>query len=531
MKKLLLILGILIPVGVIAVLIGLYFSYMHTQRLTPTEVKEVTPDWSKASKGNWSPWYKDDQGTKTWNPAASFNAWLTTVPEEDKAWPVMVDLWYANLDFYQTDGISYFPQELHNWDEFADVMRLDSNRELIDRAADAMTRPVMGAELVDGTGQTEHDAIIRHGLEDQEWNPDQRFDTPASRISLPALSAHRSLMNIFKSSALVALVDGDPDRFVYLMEVSIGSAKLALEYPTMISQLVHMAIIAQTLETIQWALQYHPDTLDETHLDRLDAAIKDHADPKFIWQGEAVFFHDAFRRIGGPDGKLSLREQLDYGVGQGLAIEGPAANIPDSQLDASIARPLLVYNRVLSFAALNAITPWRNRTTSSYQIYLQQTATMNASSKTMLDIMLPAMNKMSARMRQQHNDISATRTAIAVYRYRAVNGDFPEQLDMVQADLTEFPDEFTGLPLLYKKTNDGPVIYSVGNNLEDEDGQQSPDGNYKWIHPRETKQLLSADPTSIEGDFVYFPSPPLEKIKSQSDEELEAWERENYNDD
>jgi hypothetical protein len=66
-------------------------------------------------------------------------------------------------------------------------------------------------------------------------------------------------------------------------------------------------------------------------------------------------------------------------------------------------------------------------------------------------------------------------TAIAVERYRAANGKLPDELsDLIPTFLPAVPvDPFDGMPLRYKKLAKGYVVYSVGEDREDNGGAET----------------------------------------------------------
>lgn len=69
-------------------------------------------------------------------------------------------------------------------------------------------------------------------------------------------------------------------------------------------------------------------------------------------------------------------------------------------------------------------------------------------------------------------EMTLTATALAVHR--AETGKFPEKLaELTPKLLEEVPtDPFTGKPLIYRRTAEGYVLYSVGPDLEDDDGTE-----------------------------------------------------------
>ncbi|HEV2947227.1 MAG TPA: hypothetical protein VGX70_07610 [Gemmataceae bacterium] len=63
---------------------------------------------------------------------------------------------------------------------------------------------------------------------------------------------------------------------------------------------------------------------------------------------------------------------------------------------------------------------------------------------------------------------------VAVERYRLANGRWPERLeDLVPAYLSKIPiDLFDGQPLRFRRLKDGVIIYTVGEDQEDDGGQR-----------------------------------------------------------
>jgi len=97
------------------------------------------------------------------------------------------------------------------------------------------------------------------------------------------------------------------------------------------------------------------------------------------------------------------------------------------------------------------------------------------------------------RNRVYHDGLIAT---VALLRYKAEKGSNPEILDeLVNAGyLTQLPrDPFSDKPLVYKKTNEGFTIYSVGLNFKDDGGKLERDKKGK-------PQMWAG-----KGDAVFWP--------------------------
>ena len=85
----------------------------------------------------------------------------------------------------------------------------------------------------------------------------------------------------------------------------------------------------------------------------------------------------------------------------------------------------------------------------------------------------------------------AAEAGVAALRYYNANGRLPVSLDALLPDYLDMvpTDPFTGKPLLYRQTDDGVMIYSVGGNGIDDGGrprlltpEEGPDSDY-WKRP------------------------------------------------
>jgi hypothetical protein len=111
-------------------------------------------------------------------------------------------------------------------------------------------------------------------------------------------------------------------------------------------------------------------------------------------------------------------------------------------------------------------------------------------------IIAPAYDRISSIAWRVKTHREATLTILAVLRFQKEKGKFPDNLDeLVQAGyLAKLPDDaFSPGPLTYKKTEDGFLLYSWGENLKDDGGQV--------IRDKKGRINLFSD----EGDWVFWP--------------------------
>jgi len=120
----------------------------------------------------------------------------------------------------------------------------------------------------------------------------------------------------------------------------------------------------------------------------------------------------------------------------------------------------------------------------------------------LLEILTPALSRISELSHRNRADVEAVLTIIAILRYEQDSGGYPQNLEQLIADdyLKELPlDPFSDKPLVYKKTQDSFILYSVGRNFTDDGGVYGKD--------RKGKPRLWY---SLDGDAVFWPVPKLQ---------------------
>ena len=87
-------------------------------------------------------------------------------------------------------------------------------------------------------------------------------------------------------------------------------------------------------------------------------------------------------------------------------------------------------------------------------------------------LLLPAMSKLGEAFRRKHAYLRCTIAALAAERYRHDKKEWPDEIDKLYPKyLAAIPlDSFDGLPLRYRRLEDGVMIYSVGTDAIDNGG-------------------------------------------------------------
>ena len=90
-----------------------------------------------------------------------------------------------------------------------------------------------------------------------------------------------------------------------------------------------------------------------------------------------------------------------------------------------------------------------------------------------LSMVLPALERASLAAARNQAWLDVCKIGLALKIYRGKNGHYPDSLDELKpGTLPEIPlDTFTGKGLIYRKTTNSVIIYSVGENRKDDSGQ------------------------------------------------------------
>jgi len=525
MKKALIIIGSLLAVLallVVGVGIWAYNEFLHTEPLTQAELAELTVDWDEATGGNWSPWYTRVDGTTEWNPVASYNDWVVSVPEEEKAWPALVEVFHDHYrSVFQADAYLEYagtlPHHQERWARWRELLDTEAVTSLTAGLEKAVSRPVLGCELLNSTDPYEHAALIEHGFEDAQWEPNPPENQEMLEAQLPWLGRLRGVTNVLQGRAALALEKGNPDEFVRLIGAMERASNLNADLPILIGRLVEIAIDSRNHETIGWALAAHRDQLDETHLARLADVLDAQARMNFDWWGERLTFHDAVRRMADENGAISAE-----GFADGSVLYGEPVSLPLAKLDASARAMLLVHHRTLERGAELSELPWKEQLASAETVLETERDRLNFLADKVLDILIPAVDKAVGRVRMFRQQTIGMQTAVAAHRHRLRHGDFPTTIDAIDDDLLTFDpiDAFTGEPLKYRLTETGPLIYSVGDDRVDDGGmirwrfENTDEGEQlrkrtwpDWHTFEEADRLLRKNPEAIRGDWILFPAP------------------------
>ncbi len=513
---------------VLIVLLGVgiwvYVSFVHVKPLSESELTGLTPDWSVVTKGNWSPWHTEVDGSQVWNPTASFNTWLATIPREDKAWPVVIDILIGHPELFERELIESEPgsdPDSDHWNQMVQLLEQPETPAIVDRLSEALSRPYFGFGRYSSTDEDEHAAMLAHGIEDENWDPNPEPNPGLFDLRNHTLGKLRDAAHLLKVSAMNELKDNQPDVFVDRAQTIIGMRRFSNEFPSLISWFMESAFENVGYELIAWALENHSDQFTDEHLSTLQSIVGNLSSRTFVWENAALEFHDLSRRLAQEDGSFSA---VNFRLLN--AVSGVPTNIPDSELHPSLQRILWVFNTSVRQGTPLSKFDRSDGLASSTEIYELHKGSLSKMGQMFTDMHTPHLDSLARRNRLHIQKSLALQLTLAVHRHKLRHGSFPDSIDNLDNDLlpVEPIDLFTWKPLGYRLTDTGPIIYSVGDDRIDNQGTPrwyfknvSEYGSdeilvrkyrqAKLISPEEAQEMLKDNPEFITGDWVFFPFP------------------------
>ena len=308
---------------------------------------------------------------------------------------------------------------------------------------------------------------------------------------LPHLSRARAISQYLSLHAVAALRDGD--RNTALEDVKLMFRLLAAirQEPTLISQLVRMAVLKSALQPVWEGLADHlwrdaDVSVIQDELGKLDFL----ADYHLAMRGErgCELWAMNYLRKAGLQGLVEMglsggsAGQTDWGKSLGQAV---FRLIPSGWFDQnklSICR--------LQDQYLISLVPPGDRRLAPPEVFRaadsalwQRWRPYNMFGR----MLLPALGRAAERFAQAQTTANLARVACALERYRLANGQFPESLRALVPKFIEQvpPDVMNGQPLKYRRTDDGQfVLYSVGRDRTDDGGkiELTKGGSLDWRH-------------------------------------------------
>jgi hypothetical protein len=279
------------------------------------------------------------------------------------------------------------------------------------------------------------------------------------------LNPLRQASRLLSLEAMEQTEEQRPQEAVESVIASLSVSRSLNQEPVLISYLVHVACQGISLESLQRILNRMP--LTDAQLAKLSAAIEESENQQALTRafvGERCMGDDIFDSL--RSGKVPMKDMFMFlGDPPWWRIFFPLYRTTGLlELDERCYLDIMEENVKATqlpppegMAAANAVLDKVNHLSHCHVLSR---------------MLLPALDGAMIKAGRCDAMIRDSQTAIAVERYQLANGTLPKQLsDLVPALLSAVPsDPFDGKPLRYKTLGKGYIVYSVGEDREDNGG-------------------------------------------------------------
>ena len=154
---------------------------------------------------------------------------------------------------------------------------------------------------------------------------------------------------------------------------------------------------------------------------------------------------------------------------------------------------------------------------SAVAAVLSPAARSEAAATIMIQLLFPAMDAALTAQDRANTRIELTRLAAALAVYRAEQGQYPAKLDdLVPSVLDKLPvDLYNAKPFVYKRIDPGYLLYSIGENGQDDGGSNQQQGTFEGLPVNDDNSGAASQPSAaqIPSDAdditIRVPAPPL----------------------
>jgi len=435
---------------------------------------------------------------------ALLNEKAAAVPEQERAWPYYRESGIALLEnpmpsdvFFDEDIEEPSWQDEKGWNHFEHWLTVH-----------------------EGTLETLHEATSKEGLgfilssevaeEDKDLWPDEYasqqneelLDGFVISVLLPQLGPMRRMALLLSVDAKSAAASGDADRCLDDIQSMVQVGNHVREHPLLISDLVSHAIYNITFNTLGEIVEHEPTLFSAEHYATLEeelGALEEHLGIRL--EGERYFMYDLLQRIytddGNGDGRLipvdasrliAYTESVSSGSTSTSLLPALFAPIADVCF-ASRKEMHDEYTRRIEFAKSqseiplaefkqgnSAVTnPWESPRSSLDPYFI-------------VNLLFPALERATLQGKYTRANRDAMLAVLYAVQEHNETGQWPT--DLSEAGVL---DAWSSMPFLITTVDENPVIYSVGFDQEDDNGQFDP--------------TASRMNEKSDGDWIVWPNP------------------------
>jgi hypothetical protein len=352
---------------------------------------------------------------------------------------------------------------------YTELTNLEPNRRLSEPVAEGLRAEL--DELAPALAEARR--LVDYPSGQTEFTPAKN---PMATL-LPYAQDARQLVRLLQFDVNRRTQDSRPDEALGSVHAMLNVSRSIGDEPTLISQFVRMAIDGVAGASLQRVLaQGEPS---EAVLARLQAELAREATvPRYLYglRGERALNFDLI-------GKLATGELTAKDLSGDDTLE-PAVRLqpPGDRSRAFYRRNQAVALRFMNRAVEIAKKPFDEQAPFWVQWNADLTALkadrLKALSHSLVLLLLPAVEAAWKADQRVTSVLQSCTAAVACERYRRNEGRWPGELaDLVPMYLPAVPtDPYTGKPLYSKRTEDGLLVYGLGEDKADDGGNLSPRG-------------------------------------------------------
>ena len=434
------------------------------------------------------------------NYLADRNAEAVATPPEERAWPAIYEPLLAMEpipDFmnerrwpFGTGYAGTTPPTAEQWQTARAY--ISEHQGHLAELRTAAGLPALGIVLSDVVDQDY--APLAAAARGYAFKPDTPTENPPMwDILLPHLGDMRRTAKLLATDALIAAQDGQSGRVIDDIGALNNLARLSGNGLSLIEQLNAVQIETTAHETIAQILTEHVSELDEADLTAWSSTSQrlSAREPLIDLEGERAMVLDVLQRTYSPAGQLTKHGARFIATKS----VGPSKAAAESRklVEAAATRDTVVsvLDQLLAAGARDIETPHWQRD-GWHVAALKDAVGWDSWSARFcaIDAVMNSYNRVANQCERLRQRRTATSVIIALCRHRLRHDVFPENLAGLDADLLDHVpiDRFSGEPLRWTVGESGAVLYSIGNDRDDDGGSPIADpDSLNWLPPGDTR--------------------------------------------
>ncbi len=329
-------------------------------------------------------------------------------------------------------------------------------------------------------------ALLEQASRRPECNFNLKYEDGAGAL-LPHLAKMRSVARLLCAKALIEADAGNSDKAFDTILVGLRMSNHLKDEPSLISQLVRIACDMLIIDCIEQTSSKY--TISQEKRRSLIIELENHvgSEPfKKCMDGERVC-------LGGVEFNKLLNKK--YSTKELNTILGSSSNelfltlfyleytTPFKSL---LKKDFACYMSLLSEMKKLYNMPYPESVIAGNNIFRSSIPSYCVLTR----MLIPALTRIREQMSIHEAKIQVCRIGLALKIYKAKYGTYPESLAKLVPDiLEEIPsDPFTEKSLVYRKSKDGFILYSLGPNMKDDGGTARPKRAAKTDDEREARK-------------------------------------------